>query len=626
MADWQLLGARSASTVASLATASGAGSAAILFAATPAGIHRSSDGGRTWATVSLGQLGPAIEVVAVSPAFARDGTLFVGAASGLYRSRDSGATWQLVLTGSRMLSVAISPTFDRDGLLFVATDADGVLRSDDGGGHWTSANPGIVDLVALAIALSPRFETDRTGFAATASGLYRTRNGGRAWRAADLGPDEPAVQCLAVSPRFADDRFVLAGTEADGVLESRDGGVTWQTVQALGRQGVAALAIAGNGRTVAAATVGGVAISHDAGMTWRTTGEPRGPVLSLVFVADDSHESLLAGRARLGLARLDLGTTSWLPAGEGLHGGLVVALGVSATLGGTNMLCSASLEAGVEVSRDGGASWSAANDGLTDTTVLDLATSPDGTLYAATPDGLFANREAAVRWRRVAGGAVRKVVVGSQPAIVLAALEASGLKLSTDGGISWRELASPAASVLSLGLSPDFAGDRTLFAGAAAPTGDNELALWRSTDGGQGWQRILSRRGSSALPLAVPSTFPVDGMLFVGCGGQVLQPHRAQGVGQGAPSPPWRAAALPGGPQTVTALAFAADSQGADGGRVIAGTTTGVCVSADRGVTFAPWSDGLDAAPVVALARGPDAVYAVQLGGRIWRREMAGSA
>jgi len=238
---WERVAGDAGGTIGGLAPALVAGRS-LVFAATSVGVYRSSDGGRTWLPSADGNTVPFAEVVAPSACFEHDRTLFVCAGDGLYRSSDGGESWQPVLVGSRMLSVSVAISAD-DGredphqVLLAGTETDGVLRSEDGGRTWTGANAGLLDLTALALALSPRFASDRIGFAGMASGLYRTRNGARSWREVETGLPETAVQCLALSPTFADDRLVLAGTEADGLLRSDDAGGTWRRPASLSDQG-----------------------------------------------------------------------------------------------------------------------------------------------------------------------------------------------------------------------------------------------------------------------------------------------------------------------------------------------------------------------------------------------------
>src|SRR5712692_6364442 len=168
---WERLADKSGGDVAGLAVAH-AGAEAIIFAATAVGVYQSTDGGQSWTLAATGASVPFAEVVAPSPRFAQDRTLFVCAADGLYRSSDAGESWAPVLVGSRMFSVATAADSGGDGSTVLAgTDTDGVLRSEDSGRTWTGANAGLVDLTVIALALSPAFGSDRTGFAGTASGL-----------------------------------------------------------------------------------------------------------------------------------------------------------------------------------------------------------------------------------------------------------------------------------------------------------------------------------------------------------------------------------------------------------------------------------------------------------------------
>lgn len=638
---WELIAARPGGTVASLAIAA-SGGVATVYAATAAGLRRSQNGGRTWTAVGSGAIPPPLEVVALSPEHARDRTVFAGTGGGLYRSTDDGSGWQLVLFGSRVLAVALSPRYGVDGLLFVGTETDGILRSEDGGRSWASANPGLLDLLVLALALSPMFEADRTGLAATSSGLYRTRNGGKSWRAVELPLDDPAVQCLALSPDFPDDRLALAGTEADGLFRSVDGGASWELVRGLTARSVTALAFSRRDRdtrTLAAATADGVALSRDGGESWRMTDGQVGPALSLAFVADPDGEVLLAGLPRHGIARLDRDGT-WSMAGEGLHANLLVGLALSPAFSRDRTVFTAGLEDGVAVSEDGGASWAPRNTGLP-ATAFGLALSPryadDQTLYAATTEGLYRGRDAAATWQRVddspALAVVTAAVAGDGPIPVLAALP-DGQLLASDDGEGWRPLRPPfeGGDVISVGLSPDYARDRSMFVGVArqSAVGDPanatsavSLELWRSTDGGIRWERWLVAHGSSALPLAIPPSYPIDGTIFVGVGGRVLRPRRGAWQRSTAERRPiWEGVDIPDAP-TVTALATSPAYR--DDTTLFAATSTGLYVSRDGGAAFTPWSEGLAPNPIVALAVSPEdahdrRVYALGLGGTIWRR------
>ena len=84
----------------------------------------------------------------------------------------------------------------------------------------------------------------------------------------------------------------------------------------------------------------------------------------------------------------------------------------------------------------------------------------------------------------------------------------------------------------------------------------------------------------------------------------------------------WRSAELGRNVTSITALAASPVDPA-----VLAATNAGVFLSRDAGQTFTDWSDGLTNPRVVAIAVSPNfgedrLVYALGLGGTIWRRSL----
>jgi hypothetical protein len=558
-----------------------------VFAATPAGIRRAVGGGETWHIAGLESPVPFANLVCASPA---GDVLFAGGRDGLYRSTDDGSSWTQVLRSGNVLALAI-PDAET---VFAGTEADGVLHSTDAGRAWSGANPGLLDLTVLALALSPRFGDDRIGFVATASGVYRTRNGGRSWRAVELGGDDIAVQALAVSPGFEADRLVLAGTEADGLLVSRDAGDRWESVAALAGQGVTAIAFAPGG-AIAAATETGVLISHDGGLSWRGANGETGPVLSLLYLSDGV---LLAGLAHGGVVRLADG--AWRPVGDGLRARLLVGLAAA-----PGVLAAADLQGGVAVSSDGGLTWTE-SDG---TPTLAIASTASGALFAATEDGLRRSVDRGATWQDVGDGVPR--VLGVADGLVVAWADGT-LRQTSDDAESWRPLRGlDSADILSIAGSPE----GTLF---VATRGPNEVVVWRWSDR---WQRWFVQAGAAdVLPLVVPPTHRLDGAVFVGLNGRVWRPARdAQEIRGAERRPMWHNAVLGDGTLRITALVISPTYE--VDRTIVAATSGGVFVSRDAGVRFEPFSDGLSPTSVLALAYPEHRqLHALGLGGTVWRR------
>ena len=518
---WEYLGADTGGTVAGLAVA-WSGSEQVVFAATPVGVFRSIDGGRTWNLPHWESTVPLAESVAVSPEFGRDRMVFACAHDGLYRSSDGGERWYPVLVGSRVQCAATLA----GGLIIAGTETDGLLRSEDSGRSWTGANAGLLDLNITWLAFGKG-----VAFASTPSGLYRSRNAARSWRAVETGLRDPAVQCVAISPTVAEDGLVLAGTEADGLLRSSDAGTTWQTVTSLECVGVTAVAFSSeHPGHVAVATESGIAISDNNGATWQLATNTNAPVLALASIDQNDTVALLAGFYRHGVARSDDAGDSWQPVNTQLSGRLVVGVALSPTFAWDHTIYTAALEDGVRMSTDAGQSWIDCTPNLTDVAVSAVAVSSpmraERMVYAATDRGLYITRNSGHSWMRSPEltQPLRAVVTSTDPAsrTIVVAAEGGRLLRSGDGGQTWCSLgALEGNDVMTLTLSPGEAHDRTLFAATTSPA--EGTRLWRSVNAGEQWQAVGNPLPSSWVTgLALSARFPEDQTMYLATSGGVL--------------------------------------------------------------------------------------------------------
>ena len=609
--SWQRVATPFGGTVAGLASVA---RPRLAFAATPVGVYRSVDGGSHWVLASGATTVPIASAVTVSPFFDRDHTLYACGGDGLYRSSDLGDTWQRVLIGEGMLSVATSILDPARGpVVIVGTEADGILRSDDAGHSWTGANAGLLDLAAISLAVSPCFASDRTAFAGTASGLYRTRNGARSWHAVEIERDDIAVQCLLVSPDFADDQLVLAGTETAGLLRSVDGGLSWQSPPTLNSGGVRALACA-NGIYVAA-TEPGVVVSHDGGQTWSIAfNRPEEPVLSLVFDGD----GILAGLHRRGVVRSVDGGVTWHPAQEGLSARLDTELAISAEFERDPAIFVGGPEDGVRVSTDGGITWEDRKLLLTEVAVHSLSATAQR-MWAATTVGVYVTEDRGDTWRRSTTDAGSARIVSAGPGRTAAALDDRRLIVSDNDANNWCDVRLPVEDpqIAAVGVARDGSV-------LVANTTGSDVTLWR-WENLRGWSRLLVEpsTGVVRVALAVLSTEPVEPGVIVSIGRRIFRPVRdAQEVHGRERRPMWRSAELGRDVTSITALAASPVDRA-----VLAATNAGVFLSRDGGQTFTDWSDGLTNPRVVAIAVSPNfgedrLVYALGLGGTIWRRSL----
>lgn len=651
---WRPRGKLQGGTVTGLALSPDFARDRTVFAATMAGVYRSTDGGASWRPINDGLTSPFTISVAVAPTFADDGVVLAGArAGGLYQSVNAGDEWHPVeIWGQResVQAIAISPSYKRDGQAMIGSETAGVYRTSTSGKTWSASNFGLLELGVLAIAYSPNFAQDETAFCLTTDGFYRTPNGGRAWRESGDELAGVPLQCVAVSPSFAEDKLLVVGSEDAGVYRSSDGGRRWtQANDGLEDLCVNALAFSldfATDKTIVAGTNSGAYVSRDGGKSWRRSAGDTGALLAL---AAGPGGLVLAGAAQRGIFRSTDGGQSWQEANEGLAARLFVQLAASPDFAADQTLYSVSLDEGVSTSSDGGVTWQPAGTGLEEREVTALAFSPafasDRTIFAATDGGVWRTADAGARWTSasdaLSSSAVRALTLSpafaSDRTLFAAVVDAdkaddptavARLTMSRDGGASWetaRETFDD-RDVVAIACSPDYAHDKTVYAGTFRD-GDAsrraEIAIWRSEDAGRSWLPLTSHQTPGRwIAIAIPPTYARDRAVFVGVQSAVLRPMAGP---MAAPRPGrrqlWYAERI-GRPNTAVVSLQASPSYERDH-TLYAGTSDGVFVSRNGGLTWTALNDGLVNRSIVSLVLSPDfatdgLIFAASLGGALW--------
>ncbi|MCE5193508.1 MAG: hypothetical protein ABFD13_06655 [Candidatus Cryosericum sp.] len=317
-----------------------------LLAATSQGVFASSDG-HAWSASSTGITNVTLRDLASSPADAS--MLFTATDQGVFRSQDAGVSWESCSEPRQILSILVM----QDGPTVLAGTSNGsVLRSADGRDHWavmTRGIPGVKVSTLVSPASDPKivyagtdngcavstdagltWESRNLGLVPTASGesmtprleisaifpypdvpgrailsllgqgLYVTIDEGRHWQPLSASSDTQWIVCLAGDQRTG---RLYAGTAANRVLVSSDGGVTWSSSGSglssiLSVPGsVNAIAVAGDTTVYVGTQQRGVAVSKDGGGTWQRLNSGL-PDLSIcaIGIAGDSVFAMTSHR------------------------------------------------------------------------------------------------------------------------------------------------------------------------------------------------------------------------------------------------------------------------------------------------------------------------------------------
>lgn len=160
---------------------------AILYAGTSGGVYKSVDQAGHWEKVNNGLVPPemvkssrALNVTAIEVDAFEPETVYAATLAGLYKSTDGAKSWARI--GESLADqMIISMVLDRSkkGVIYI-TGREGVHRSEDGGATWKVMNRGFATTNIRSLAQS---QTDAKLFYAgtNGSGLYRSADAGESW-------------------------------------------------------------------------------------------------------------------------------------------------------------------------------------------------------------------------------------------------------------------------------------------------------------------------------------------------------------------------------------------------------------------------------------------------------------
>jgi ligand-binding sensor domain-containing protein len=355
-----------------------------LYAGTGTGVFKSADSGRRWIPVNRG-----LEtVLARSLTLGPDGTLYTGTGgNGLFVSADQGAKWRPVNEGMsderglrenfiRVLAV------DQSAAVYAGTFGGGVFRTTDQGRHWIAANDGLTNLSIRGLVVGP----DGI-YAGTGEGVFRSVNGGRVWDSISEGMPNANVQSLLL----ARDGVLYAGTSGGVVARDlRNPKEPWRMIErGMLFPGVSALVADPQRGLFAGTRANGLYRSKDGGQSWGPFNdgiESR----TIRALAIDSQGVQFVATPEI-VYRADWGKSRWVPDHTGLVGEPVALVSAQGRL-------YAATPAGVYERRSDASAWAAVTPGPSSAPLRHATADADARLIALTARNEVLRRAADGRW------------------------------------------------------------------------------------------------------------------------------------------------------------------------------------------------------------------------------------
>ena len=228
-----------------------------FWAATCGWVYRTTDGGGSWTRYKDGLVDRRSHVVRMDP---RDpGRILVGTTGGLFESTAAPRIFHRLGREVVVNALAFDPHDPR--VLLVGTEADGVLRSEDGGASTLPANDGLAEARVSSVAATAKGTVVMSRAADGPSGGLWSLDPATG-EAAKLASPPATVLALAASGER-----IVAGTP-DGVFVAERPGEPFTLALARAARGFAQ----DPGGLLLAATDGGVFGSADGGRRWGRAG------------------------------------------------------------------------------------------------------------------------------------------------------------------------------------------------------------------------------------------------------------------------------------------------------------------------------------------------------------------
>jgi len=287
-------------------------------------IYKSTNNAAQWSPSNVGLASTLVNGLGLDPINAN--TLYAATNAGVFKSTDAGANWALTGAGSpstaRLFSNSVVIDPSNTNIVYVVATFEGVYKSIDGGNSYVVKNDGIQIPIVNALAIDPT--TPTTLYAGSEFGMYKTTNGGDSWVEINNGfiPSPPRVNEVVIDP--TNPSIVYAGTD-NGMFKTTNGGALWTSINSgpiAGFTEITYLAIDPVNPSTLYAGLGFASViytSTDAGATWTSISlGPTSPGINALAIDHLTPATIYAATTRMGVIKSTNGGLNWSPSNTGL--------------------------------------------------------------------------------------------------------------------------------------------------------------------------------------------------------------------------------------------------------------------------------------------------------------------
>lgn len=582
----------------------------IIYAATNGGLYsaRNNDKAASWKVVAF----QGTSVLAVAASSSEIAAITEGSSGKIFYSQNFGQSWQEIPTPEQVFSVVFLPlaTIPSATLPIVIGTNRGIYRYENS--EWKLlAAPSVFG----GAQFGGKISTNSKGhlFVVGIGALWRSTDEGKTW--AKIASHFPQQISLAIN---RSDEMVI-GYNCGGVYRSVDNGDTWQNINydvvPTGESPcIHSVGITKEGTIFCSPFQGGVKklVSGIAGWNWLPIAEglpktvyPNRTVISdalVMFVTTGDG----GGGTEIFLSRIEGGTTpalrlnqeknSW----EAIGTTTLLNSNVSQLKIASEGTIYAATEQGIFRSSDKGTSWS-----NTTTASSSMEIAQDGSVIVGTYNSAFRSSNQGASWTKIASLPSLQGITKHNDGTLIAAAGGNGIFQSNDNGAAWTRIVFDAAKYYSRAfLSSDKKAVFTTILDG----------LMRSEDGGKTWTNVLPDTTGQAKEVVCSAISPTTGAIIVGTRNNGLYRSTDNGLS-------WTRIGLESVPKNPLAFYSITDCIiNAQGHIIVTTSGNGVYRSTNNGSTWEQLNTGLFNKWTTAVLIAPDgSLFAGTQGSGVFR-------